>query len=292
MSETLRPVPKPSESLPAPTAVQELLAAGRRLNLQAHVHPHGRGYPYIVVKDQQGHEFVEYLAENSLRQKPDFATGTVPVDDARSFGAYFKEFRIMGSRVYASLNPLRFVGVINDHETADAPNWRDHRVVFEPKHSPEWLAWSQSDGKVFAGNVEWAEWLEDNHFDIVDPPGAHMLEIALNFRVNDRVAFSNPVRLANGRTEFQFQHLVDGHAEGAAGKIAIPEEFRIELPVWAGLDQPRCSVAARFRYRLKDGGLRIWYQLVRPHKVVERAFADLVGEVTQSCGQVLFGRPE
>jgi uncharacterized protein YfdQ (DUF2303 family) len=220
------------------------------------------------------------------------------MDDVGSFCAYVQLHQQPGTHVYASLNPVRVVAVLNDHartpgESAySIPDWRDHRALFVPSHSVEWTEWLAKNNKPFEGNVAWAEWLEDQHFDIVDPPGATMLEIALNFRVHDAVAFSNPIRLDNGRTEFQFHRLVDGHAQGAAGKIQIPELFTVSIPVWSGLGQRRYQLSARLRYRLKDAGLRIWYTLVRPAKVVEEAFSDLITEIRANAGEVLFGRPE
>lgn len=279
-------------SLPAPVTAQLLLDTGRRLHLAALKHPHERGLPYIVTRDMDGAERVQFLAEESMLASPWYKQGTVLLQDIASFTRYYTDHATPTSRVYASLSPVRFTGVLNDHGKEDA-DWRDHRAVYTPEFSPEYKAWAGKNGHQFKGNVEWAEWLEDQVPDIVSPSGAEMMEIALNFRVNDSVAFSNPTRLQNGRTEFTFNRIVDGHAQGAAGKIAIPEEFVISIPVWAGLNQAPYLFQARLRYRLRDAGLVIWYQLIRPHKVVEQAVADLVAAVEEKIGgPVLFGAPE
>jgi uncharacterized protein YfdQ (DUF2303 family) len=285
--------PKKLETtLPAPHTAQLLLDTGRRLNLEARMHPHERGMPFVVLRDKDGNELLEFFDFESMRNIPWYKQGIVPAQDIASFVRYFNDHATHTSRVYASLSPVRFTGVLNDHGKAE-PAWRDHRVVYTPDLSPEYKTWQGKNGHQFKGNVEWAEWLEDQVPDITQPSGAEMMEIALNFRVNDSVAFSNPTRLQNGRTEFTFNRIVDGHAQGAAGKIAIPEEFAISIPVWAGLNQAQHSFQARLRYRLRDAGLLIWYQLVRPHKVLERAVADLVSVVEGEIGTaILFGAPE
>ena len=50
----------------------------------------------------------------------------------------------------------------------------------------------------------------------------------------------------------------------------MPEVFALGVPVFENGDRYR--VEARLRYRIADGGkLTLWYDLLRPHKILEDA---------------------
>lgn len=247
--------------------------------------------PYVILRDANGAERVQHL-EGRL-DAPARKTGTVSVNDAESFCAYFSKHSANGA-VYAALNPAAFIAVLNDH-TADAAGYRDHRLNFLVRHSREWEIWTKHSGKgaAFNSNESFALFLEDNAPDIVKPDAAQMLAIALNFRVKADVAFANAVRLEDGNTELAFSNVVTGSAQGTnGGKVKIPEQFRIRVPVFEGLNAKTYEIDARFRYRLHDGKLSIWYELVRPHKVAEAAFKDIWAQIEKATGaRILNGSP-
>jgi hypothetical protein len=45
-------------------------------------------------------------------------------------------------------------------------------------------------------------------------------------------------------------------------------------------------IQARLRYRISGGGLVLWYELVRPHKIVEYAFNKVREQVIAGVGTV------
>ena len=248
--------------------------------------------PYVVLRDASGAERVHHL--DGKLAPPARKTGTVTVNDADSFCAYYG-IHGSGAPVYAQLEPAGFLAVLNDH-TKDAAGHRDFKLDFPVRHSREWTVWTKHNGKgaAFNSNESFALFLEDNAVDIHQPAAAQMLAIALNFRVKADVAFANAVRLEDGNTELAFSNVVTGSAAGAnGGKVKIPEQFKIRVPVFEGLNAKLYEVDARFRYRLTDGKLSIWYELVRPHKVVEAAFKDIWQQIEKATkAPILNGRPE
>jgi uncharacterized protein YfdQ (DUF2303 family) len=254
------------------------------------------GMPYIVLRDENGAERVECLSEQFLR--PTFRKGTVKLDDGKSFIAYVERHATGDTAIYAQQRPARFVAVIDEHPATAAagdqePNWRQFRAEFSPQLSPEWMTWKSHDRQPFDSTEKFAYFLEDNLPDVIEPNGAELMEVALNFRVNQDVRYSAAQRLQDGHLEVAFQNVVEGSSSTAAGKIRIPELFRIEIPVFAGVESHLYKVDARFRYRLKSEGLKLWFELVRPHKVLEQAFLDLwteIGDGTQR--DILLGTPE
>jgi len=277
------------------TQVAEAAELGRRLAVAQQVPQKAAGVldaaPYVIVRDGVI-ERPWFLTERL--EAPHRKTGTVKLNDAESFIAYYG-MHGNGAPVYATMQPAQFVAVLNDH-TKDKADWRDHRALFTVKYSPEWDVWFKHNGSgaAFGSNESFALFLEENAPDIVRPEPAKMLQIALNFRVNADVQFSLVQRLSDGDIDLGYKNVVTATAGRAAdGNVTIPEQFAIEVPVWAGLEAKKYQIEARFRYRLREGKLTLWYELVRPHKVVEQAFKDLWTQIaTATKAPCLHGTPD
>lgn len=285
------PVVKSTEA----TMVAEAAELGRRLAIAQQVPQKAAGVldaaPYIVLRDSEGDEDPYWITEKL--EPPHRKTGTVKLCDAESFILYYG-IHGNGAPVYATMRPAKFVAVLNDH-TKQAAGWRDHRADFTVQHSLEWATWNNANGRKFETTDEFARFIEDNSPDIINPDPAAMLSIALNFRVNEAVQFSKAIRLQDGHTDLLYQNLVSAEAgrDAQGGKIAIPELFTIRVRVWDGLNAKLYEVQARFRFRLANGKLTIWYELVRPLKTVEVAFADLWAQISTATGApCLHGLPE
>lgn len=80
--------------------------------------------------------------------------------------------------------------------------------------------------------AEFAEFIERNLPDIVEPVGADMLEISRSLQAKKKVSFASGIRLANGQTELTYEEDIQGTA--AKGKLQIPEIFKIGIKVIEG----------------------------------------------------------
>lgn len=277
------------------TAVKEAAELGRQVSAKSLAIQKGTyldAAPFVILRDASGNERAEFLSKKD--EPPHRKTGVVKLNDAESFIAYYA-MHSQGAPVYATLQPAQFVSVLNDH-TKDAPGYRDHRSVFKVAHSPEWESWTKHNGSgaAFNSNESFALFLEENALDIVKPDAAQMLQIALNFRVNADVRFSTSQRLQDGNVELAFANVVNASAGSTAGgKLKIPETFTIEIPVFAGLNAKRYKVEARFRYRLRDGSLSLWYELIHSRKAMEQAFKDIWAQIEKATkATILHGTPE
>lgn len=268
--------------------VSTALTAGKQLGA-AKTNPLPHGKPFVTLPNGA----IQYL------DGPDFPprrTGTVKLSDAASFLEYWKRQSSQASYIYGSMQPAQFIAVFDEHgkpiERESGANWREHRSIYSLQHSDEWTTWTGRNGKPFDGNEAFAYWLEENLFDISKPDPAKFMDVALNIRVKQGQVFGNKVNLTDGNLVLEYANQVDAQA-GAGGKLAIPEKFEISIPVFKGLESPKYTVEARFRYRLNSGQLSLRYDLVRPAKVVEKAFKDLLETIQKvSKTTVLFGSPE
>lgn len=224
--------------------------------------------------------------------------GIVKLDDVNSFVDYFKRYEnAPTTNIYGSLDPANFTAIFNDtlrnndEVSTGAANWRDFGCSYTPKYSKEFNTWNSKNNNKFVGNEDFALWLEDNLVDVIEPSNGRLMDLALNFKVNSNASFSNPIRLQDGNTEFNFTNTVEGSSQiTGQGKVSIPEKIKILIPVFDGRDAPHYEFEARFRYRLGGTTLSIWYELIRPHKVVEEAFTDMVELIEKETAQtILYG---
>lgn len=234
----------------------------------------------------------EYLA--APRRKK----GTVQLNDTGSFIAYVKRHASMSyctvwCRADYARGRVGFTAIINDHgEEAGGQNWRDHRAIYVPQFSEEWQRWTGSNGKgqPFT-QVEFANFIEENNKDIAGvegmPTGAQMLEMALSMEANQDVRFKSAIRLQNGGTSLHY--VADDDAQ-TISRMQLFERFAIGIPVFLGDDPYRLD--ARLRYRVRDGKLTFWYELIRPDKVLAAATGTTIEAIQAQVGMpFFFGEP-
>ena len=171
--------------------------------------------------------------------------------------------------------------------TEEGAGWRDHRVTLALMSTPQWQTWTGMDGKM-QHQIAFGEFIEENIIDIVDPPGATMLEIATYLESKRDVSFRSGVRLNNGAV--QFEHTENVEAKVGAGQIAVPEAFTIGIPVFVGVAP--YSIVCRFRWRNDGGKLTLGYRLQRVTDTVKAVVDEIVNAIVLPDGaMILEGQP-
>lgn len=164
-----------------------------------------------------------------------------------------------------------------NHHASDAPGWGDHIAAYNCPLTPEWKTWNEKDGEKM-GQEAFAFFIEQNLLDVVEPNGATMLEIVTTLKSVKNVAFDTGVRLNDGQVQLKY-HEQNSTTAGAAGQLTIPEEIKLGIPVFMG--GAAYAVTAKFRYRIDGPKLVMWYDLLRPHKILEDAVKNVVAEVAK-----------
>jgi len=252
------------------------------------------GAPIVYLPEGTTIESVETHLPQPIRVKR-----TVILTTREAFISYFQEFKnVHGhSRIFADLETVAIVGILDDHMVgvglrlgvgeapeADAPKecepmWGSHRALYKCPYSRQWDAWMQMDRRKVS-QLEFAEWLEDRTGDVQEPAGTDLLQLCTALQIHRRVTYGSATRLHSG--EFQFSFTEDNEA----GTVEIPSEIKLGIPVFQ--DGTNYEVTARFRYRLAEGKLTLWYELVEPQKYVEDAFAEVVAAVaSETATEVL-----
>lgn len=255
--------------------VKQLLDLGRQSSGPQVV---ADGIPYAVIPSDCKMVSLADAIYNKYRETPVRKQATVKVLDGASFIEYYNLFSDPNSRVFADETASRVLAILDYHGagTDGGPRWGEHRIQLDLRLSEEWLVWNGRNGQENKfTQMEFAEFIEDNTPDITTPDAATMLEMARTLEAKTEADFSSAIRLNNGQVQFTYSETVKGTY--GSGKVEIPEEFLISIPVYVG--SPRISIRARLRYRINSGKLAIWYDLLRVGEIERKAFMTVLQEI-------------
>jgi uncharacterized protein YfdQ (DUF2303 family) len=224
-----------------------------------------------------------------LLPKPTRTRQKLTVLDAESFIEYVNRFADDATAVFCNGPEGRTFSAVIDYHQPDSPAWRDHVATYRCPTSIEWGRWKENDRKRM-DQATFAEFIEENVRDITqraneenDPSPADMLEISRTLEAKKNITFRQGTRLDNGQVQLTYNEEIDGRA-GEAGQLRIPEQFFVAVKPFLGGDA--FCVPARFRYRILEGRLQMWFELVRPDKVLEEAYNAVRQKIQDAIGEV------
>ena len=249
-------------------AIKELIAQGAAQSINKEL----GNKPFAVIPNDYKAQDLESFLNAPTRVRQRIETKTV-----ESFTNYVKRYAEDASTIFADVDSRSFRCIIDYHDEADGPSWGDHIVNYSCPLSREWLEWTKFDRQKM-NQVSFAEFLENRAADVVEPSGVELLDIAEKFQVVRKAVFGSSVRLSSGEMQFQYSET------NQKGTIEIPEKFKVGVAPFHNGE--KYAVEARLRYRIKEGELSLWYELVEPEKVVEDAFAAVVDQIKESATYV------
>ena len=248
------------------------------------------GGVYAVVPKGYSLESLEEFLPTPVRIKQ-----AVHLHEADSFIDYVNEFGTGLSHVFFNIQQQEFRAVLDYHAPAtdgdkpspEVPGWCEHSATYQPRLSVEWQTWVNQNRKQM-NQVDFARFLEENIPDIVEPNSADLLAVALTFEAKKSVEFSSGVRLANGQIQFQYDEVVRGTAQ--KGTMEVPEQFTLGIPIH--VNGPAYRIPVRLRWRLQEGKVAFWYEIVRPHRFLEDALKEIRERIEEKTARkVLAGTP-
>ncbi|MGM0703851.1 MAG: YfdQ family protein [Pseudomonadota bacterium] len=256
------------EELTSKTFIGEAIATGMALSDLDPQQQHA-----VLVPEGYSVEDLERFHAQPRRTRQQVA-----IHNATDFGHYVNRFKNPETTVYADLVGTRFTAVI-DHPGAGGPDWGQHRATYACPHSRSWKTWSAADGKAMR-QADFAKFIEDNLPDVQQPSGSDILTISRTLEAKKKVDFQSGVRLDNGEVQITFNEEIKGTA--GKGTIEIPETFELGIPVFEGGDH--YALTARLRYRINEGQLVMWFDLLRPERLLEDAFANTLEQIRRDIG--------
>lgn len=231
------------------------------------------GTKHIIVP--AGWNYTDLTEQVRMAQDaPHRAKGNVLLGDMPSFVLFCKQQRGGGlwpsARVYASVKHRSLSCVFNDHGPS-RPGWRDFSASYTVALSREFSKWIGQNGKPL-DQAAFAEFVEENHADIVEPSGDMLMRIAMTLQAKTDVEFRSSKRLDNGQVQLTYVETIDARA--GDGSLEIPREFAIGVRLFENGEGYK--VKARLKYRLHSSTVKFWFELDRPEKAIEDAFAKYI----------------
>ncbi len=243
-----------------------------------------------------GWTLVEKDDDPRLLVAPRRKIAKVKMHDAESFIDYTKRHgSLTNSTIWCiadyKAGKVGFTAILNDHgEEDNQAAFRDHRATFSPEFSEEWNRWTGKNKQPF-NQAAFAEYIEENLKDIASvegsPTGSQMLEMALAFEANQDMKFKSAIRLQNGGVQMAFTQDDDA---GTLAKMSAFDRFTVGFPVFWNGDAYR--IDARLRYRVREGKLTFWFELIRQDLILEAATQTLITVIRDKTGNpFFFGEP-
>ena len=247
-----------------------------------------RGIPFIVAPDDYADFNLEKYLPVPVRKR-----GAILTLDSKGFIDYLNKHAVKDvSTIYANVDSEKshcaLVGVIDDH-SKDGAQWRDHICTFNPKQAVEWTRWLGKN-KAVMSQADFAAWLEDNLTDIATmvgmPSGADILAMALGFEATYDKRLKSKMNLQNGGVQFEF---VEDENKDTRTTMKVFERFTIGVPVFDG-SISAYPIEARIKYRVADGTVKFWYELIRPDRAFKTAVQEELDNIKEGTGlQIISG---
>lgn len=247
-----------------------LLNEGRRQPIQTECN----GIPAYIVPNDMKLLTLENLVEAQL-DRPYQLKQNVTVISESSFIDYINRFGTDSSTVFADSENGTFKCILDYHETPNSPAHKFHSVNYNCPKTPEWSDWRHFNNKKM-NQEDFALFIEENSKEIIEPNASEMLAIATTLKAKKDVTFKSCKRIDNGETQFIYDETINGQG-GISGELKIPEKFKLAIaPFHNGAPY---ELEARFRYRISQQGLTLWYTLIKPHRVYQHAVDQVLQKI-------------
>lgn len=278
--------PAQPQATAASTAENIAQTLARELPQASIVH-HDDDHPEVLHIALPKGQTLQTIDMEQLLDAPRRTKAAATLSDPTSFLEYVGRHATERTAAWCEFNPqsfsLKFSAVIDEHHYS-APGWRNHTASFTPDMSAEWKAWKGKNGQAM-GQVEFAEWIENHADDITTaeglPTSMQMLQMATEFVARQDTVLKSAVRLQSGGVNLTY---IADPDSGTTESMKLFERFGIGIPVFHG--GAAWQITCRLKYRIQQGKVIFFYELVRPDTVHKAASQDLIKQVNDGLDTV------
>lgn len=244
--------------------------------------PHGQRHIFVPegFRLQEAHD---------PHARPPHIVQAVTVDDAESLVRYTNRFSDEHSVLIADLDAMRIRAALDWHrgnydpDSLFHPEPCRHSATLVLRESEEFRRWNAIQGELHDQMV-FAEFLDENASDIVDPEPSVMLEVARDLEATQGVNFKASTRLQTGERNLSYE--TQTHVKG---DLKVPTQFTLSIPLFEG-EEP-ADIVASFRFRPRSDGLKLGFVWRRVEYRRRAEFRQIAHRVSEATGRpVFFGR--
>lgn len=229
---------------------------------------------------------IKSLENELLENKPKRQRARVALYAVESFIDYIERYKtVKNSIIFGEASELggSFKSIIDYH--GEGAGWGEHTVSLTLKTTPEWARWLGMNNKQLT-QEQFAEFIEDNAPDIVNPAAADLLDMVTLLQGTKTVQFKSG---KTGATELLYSEQIAESTGRRDDKMQLPNFIIVRLTPFVGC--AGADITARLRFRISESGkLTFTFVLDRPFKVLEAAFNAVAAQIeTETKIPVMLG---
>lgn len=251
-----------------PENIAAAIEAGRKLGaLTSEVFEGPNGEHHVIVPD--GYELKSVGMEP---MRPERIKAHACFYDVRSFTEYVKDFRSDVTRLFGDVMKRTITAAI-DYHGASEPSYCEHTAQLICEPSLAWQLWTKVNAQPMRQD-HFAEFIEDNLVDIIDPDAAKLVEIAQTLTATNNTRIVSGKRLHDGNIRFEYKEDIEAKA-GAHGDLEIPQVITLGLAPFVGSELRHIKARLRFRIpRNGDEAVAFSVHLERTEDILHAVFED------------------
>lgn len=212
---------------------------------------------------------------------PVLKRGTRTLIDRDSFVTHVNDHKQKGTAIFASLSGAKLTAVFDDHEPGEEgkAGWQKHQVILDLQADPDWRQWLDLSKPV--EQDEFAQALQDLSHTIEEPDAAAVRDIVLKFQATQVRSFERPV--FNEQTDSVTIGYKDETEQ--AGSMRLPEKLYLAVSPYRSVAPVTTEAFTRFRF--SGGKVLFCVKIIRPDKVEEESFRQVVRHIEEKTGLIV-----
>ena len=233
----------------------------------------------IVIDDHSKSMIRRQKASESGPFNP---AATITVATAESLIVLWFAHSDSRSRIFADPDKS-VIRLVFDHlsngkcDSADdlpAMGWSQHTASLTLRESRKLALWKRLNE--WHGQVEFANFLEDNLEDVMTPAGSELLAIATDLEANATGSFRGRTNLSNGSVQLSYQ-------SDTITTVEVPAKLTLAIPLFEHGD--RYKLAARLHFRVTSSGVSFRVLLTNLAESIDSEFERIAQEIEEKTGK-------
>lgn len=237
------------------------------------------------------------------RLMPETLKGTTALHTCDSFIDFANRYKSDNSAIFYNKTRQEITCVF-DCATKEQTSFEKHKAIYAFPFSKELKSWQQNNGEAMS-QIDFAYFIEKNVLDLSEPPvmdkesdalkeirmrcgGLYatvnkMMELSkgIAVRADEKATIKHDLNTGEATVQFSSEHTdINGNT------VKVPNMFVIVIPVLEG--GKAYQLPCRLRYRLNNGSVRWWYDVINLDKAIELAVDEELATIKERVELPLF----
>lgn len=240
---------------------------------------------------------------DEYRSSPERLSGNTELTLAESFNDFVNRFKNDNSALFYNQD-RQSVRCIFDCSEKDTPRFETHTATYNFPISDEWRQFMEKNNEGMS-QIEFVEFIEKNIINLSEPlkpdeendeikqirmalggsfaSVAKMIELSRGIKINVDETAATKINYQTGETTIEYNA---EHRDGLGNTLKLPSMFAIAIPVLK--NGKRYRLVCHLRYRLYNGKITWFYEIINADKAVEHAISEELDCIKEKTSLPLF----